>query len=185
MIVCIDPGHGGPDPGAVNPILDIREKDVTLEVSKRLAEYLRRAGVEVILTREKDTDLAPGLDNEAEMQARAKVANDAKADYLVSVHANSASNPEASGIEVLYRPGSVKGEALAKSILNAMHTAGGLDKRGVFPWGLLLHSYGNMVTVTAEIGFVSNRVDGMLISQAAWRDKVALGIAFGILATRA
>jgi len=184
MIVCIDPGHGGPDPGAVNPILGLREKHVTLEVSKRLAEYLRRAGVDVILTRETDTDLAPGLDDKEEMMARAKVANDARADYLVSIHANSASNPEASGIEVLYWPGSVKGEALAKSILDAMHTAGGLDKRGVFPRGLLLHSYGNMVTVTAEIGFVSNRVDGMLISQAAWRDKVALGIAFGILAAR-
>jgi len=181
MIVCIDPGHGGPDPGALNAVMGLREKDITLEVSKRLAEYLRRAGVTVILTREKDTDLAPGIDDKEEMMARAKVANDAKADYLVSVHANSASNPEASGIEVLYWPGSVKGEALAKSILDAMHTAGGLDKRGVFPRSLLLHSYGNMVTVTVEIGFVSNRVDGALIGQAAWRDKVALGIAFGIL----
>jgi len=184
VIVCIDPGHGGPDPGAVNPILGLREKDITLEVSKRLAEYLRRAGVTVILTREKDTDLADGLDDKAEMRARAKVANDAKADYLVSIHANSAADPDANGIEVLYWPGSVKGEALAKSILDAMHTAGGLDKRGVFPRGLLLHSYGNMVTVTAEIGFLSNRVDSALMGQAAWRDKVALGIAFGILSTR-
>ncbi|HHW26262.1 MAG TPA: hypothetical protein GXX23_02855, partial [Firmicutes bacterium] len=54
MIVCIDPGHGGPDPGAVNPVLGLQEKDVTLEVSKRLAEYLRRAGVNVVLTRETD-----------------------------------------------------------------------------------------------------------------------------------
>lgn len=184
MIVCVDAGHGGADPGAVNPVLGLQEKDVTLEVSKRLAEYLRRAGVNVVLTRETDTDLAPGLDDREEMMARAKVANDARADYLVSIHANSASNPEASGIEVLYWPGSFIGEALAKSILDAMHTAGGLDKRGVFPRGLLLHSYGNMVTVTAEIGFLSNRVDSALMGQAAWRDKVALGIAFGILSTR-
>lgn len=185
MIVCIDPGHGGPDPGAVNPILGLREKDVTLEVSKRLAEYLRRAGVGVILTRDTDTDLAPGLDDEAEMKARAKVANDAGAEYLVSIHANSASDPEANGIEVSHWPGSVRGKVLAESILGAMHIAGGLAKRRVFEQRLLLHAYGNMVTVTVEIGFVSNRVDGMLIGQAAWRDKVALGIAFGILATRA
>ena len=185
MIVCIDPGHGGPDPGAVNPILGLREKDITLEVSKRLAEYLRRAGVEVILTREKDTDLADGLDDKAEMRARAKVANDAKADYLVSVHANSASNPEASGIEVLYWPGSVKGKALSTSILEAMHVAGGLYKRRTFEQSLLLHSFGNMVTVTVEIGFISNKTDGVLIGQAAWRDKTALGIAFGILNMRA
>jgi N-acetylmuramoyl-L-alanine amidase len=185
VIVCIDPGHGGPDPGAVNPILGLREKDVTLEVSKRLAEYLTRAGVQVVLTRDKDTDLAPGLNDEAEMRARAKVANDAKADYLVSVHANSASDPEANGIEVSHWPGSVKGEALAKSILEALHIAGGLQKRRVCPQNLLLHAYGNMVTVTVEIGFVSNRVDGALIGQAAWRDKIALGVAFGILAMRA
>jgi N-acetylmuramoyl-L-alanine amidase len=185
MIVCIDPGHGGPDPGAVNPILGLREKDVTLEVSKRLAEYLRRAGVEVILTREKDADLADGLDDVAEMKARAKVANDARADYLVSVHANSVTDPDANGIEVSYWPGSVKGKALSTSILEAMRIAGGLYKRRTFEQSLLLHSFGNMVTVTVEIGFISNKTDGALIGQAAWRDKIALGIAFGILAMRA
>jgi N-acetylmuramoyl-L-alanine amidase len=43
MIVCIDPGHGGPDPGAVSPS-GIQEKKITLTVAKRVAEYLRRAG---------------------------------------------------------------------------------------------------------------------------------------------
>lgn len=163
MIVCIDPGHGGPDPGAVNPILGLREKDITLEVSKRLAEYLKQAGVRVILTRDKDTDLSPGLDDKEEMRARAKIANDAKADYLVSIHANSFHDQTANGVEVSYWPGSIKGEALAKSILDAMHIAGGLPKRRTFGQTLLIHSYGNMVTVTVEIGFVSNEVDGVLL----------------------
>lgn len=185
MIVCIDPGHGGPDPGAVNPILGLREKDITLEVSKRLAEYLGRAGVQVILTRDKDTDLSPGLDDKEEMRARAKIANDTKADYLVSVHANWFKDPGVSGIEVSYWPGSIRGKALATFILDALHIAGGLPKRRTFEQALLLHNYGNMVTVTAEIGFVSNRIDGVLLGQAAYLDKVALGIAFGILAMRA
>src|SRR5690606_35743256 len=50
MIVCIDPGHGGPDPGAVSPE-GIQEKNVNLSVAKRVAEYLQRAGVKVVLTR--------------------------------------------------------------------------------------------------------------------------------------
>ena len=185
MKVCIDAGHGGSDPGAVNPILGLREKDITLEVSKRLAEYLGRAGVQVILTRDKDTDLSPGLDDKEEMRARAKIANDTKADYLVSVHANWFKDPGVSGIEVSYWPGSIRGKALATFILDALHIAGGLPKRRTFEQALLLHNYGNMVTVTTEIGFVSNRIDGVLLGQAAYLDKVALGIAFGILAMRA
>ena len=59
-LIVIDPGHGGEDPGAVGAA-GVYEKDIVLEVSKKLAEILRQAGAEVLLTRENDRDLSdPG-----------------------------------------------------------------------------------------------------------------------------
>jgi len=181
VLICIDPGHGGPDPGAVNTVLGLFEKDLTLDISKHTAEYLRRAGIEVILTRDNDNELVPGRDDRAEMRARADVANIPNAEYLISIHVNSFWDKEVNGVEVSYWPGSVRGKALAEHILEAVHIAGGQHKRQVFEQALLLHSYGKMVTVTVEVAFISNPTDGVLLRQAAWRDKVALGIALGIL----
>lgn len=56
-LIVIDPGHGGEDPGAVGAA-GVYEKDIVLEVSKKLAEILRQAGAEVLLTRENDRDLS-------------------------------------------------------------------------------------------------------------------------------
>ena len=55
--ICIDPGHGGSDPGAVNGAL--AEKDVVLDVGLRLKKLLLNAGYEVIMTRENDIYLTP------------------------------------------------------------------------------------------------------------------------------
>lgn len=51
--ICIDPGHGGYDPGAVGPT-GLKEKDVTLDISLRLRDYLSQVGIEVIMTRTND-----------------------------------------------------------------------------------------------------------------------------------
>ena len=74
--VCIDPGHGGSDPGAVNGAL--YEKDVVLDIGKMLKELLKNAGYEVIMTRENDTYLTP--------RQKANIGNEKRADIFVSIH---------------------------------------------------------------------------------------------------
>jgi N-acetylmuramoyl-L-alanine amidase len=184
MIVCIDPGHGGPDPGAVSPS-GIQEKKVTLTVAKRVAEYLRRAGVKVALTRDKDMELVAGNDSAAELRARAKVANDAKADFFLSIHCNAASTPDAEGFEVYHYPGSTKGAMLATKIAGAYALASGLKRRKVATANFQVLRDTVMPAALIELGFLTNKADCALLRELAFQDKIALGIAFGILEMRA
>ena len=78
--VVIDPGHGGPDPGAIG-IGGIRETDVVLEVSKIVKKLLSEKGVKVRLTRTNEVDL--------DLPPRVSIANNMDADIFVSIHANA------------------------------------------------------------------------------------------------
>lgn len=93
--VIIDPGHGGKDPGAVGR-RGLLEKDVVLDIAKRLKGKLRSAGIDVILTR--DTDEFISL----EERGAAGNANSNKADFFISIHANASRSRWVKGVEVLY-----------------------------------------------------------------------------------
>ena len=90
--VCIDPGHGGHDPGCVNG--KTTEKFVALDISKRLSAKLTAAfpGMTVVMTRTTDKYIGLGK--------RSQIANDAKADLFVSIHINSVNNRTASGFSI-------------------------------------------------------------------------------------
>jgi N-acetylmuramoyl-L-alanine amidase len=91
--VVIDPGHGGESHGAAGPD-GILEKDVVLDVARRVAEKLKGAGLRVILTRDQDVSLA--------LQERTRIANEANADLFVSIHANAAPSRLARGMETYF-----------------------------------------------------------------------------------
>jgi N-acetylmuramoyl-L-alanine amidase len=92
--VVIDPGHGGRDTGTIGPT-GLREKEVTLDVSRRLAKLIEnRMGSEVILTRDKDSSL--------KLRQRTDKANSAQADLFVSVHVNSSRYRTVNGVETFY-----------------------------------------------------------------------------------
>jgi N-acetylmuramoyl-L-alanine amidase len=89
--VVLDPGHGGQDNGTHGPA-GLLEKDVVLDVSKRLAVLLEnRLGSEVVLTRDDDTFIP--------LQERTHIANEHKADLFLSIHANSSPVRAVSGVE--------------------------------------------------------------------------------------
>ena len=86
--VCIDPGHGGPWPGAIAPSNGLRECDVNLNVALRLRDLLQAEGYRVTLTRTADTALTEESVS-ADLRARAQIANDSRADIFVSIHHNA------------------------------------------------------------------------------------------------
>ncbi len=88
--VVVDAGHGGLDPGAIGPT-GLREKDVTLAMSRRLAQRLRQAGFEVIMTRSDDRYVA--------LEERTALANARKGDLFVSIHANANPRRTLAGVE--------------------------------------------------------------------------------------
>ena len=93
--IVIDPGHGGKDPGTVNRSLGLEEKNITLDIAKRLNAILNEhAELEVILTRPRDDYVA--------LEERAAIANSNQGDIFISIHANSAPRKTARGIESYY-----------------------------------------------------------------------------------
>ncbi len=91
--IVIDAGHGGHDPGAIGKS-GLREKDVNLDVARRLANLLESKGIRVILTRSSDKFIP--------LEGRADIANKADADLFVSLHSNSARSRKLNGFEVYY-----------------------------------------------------------------------------------
>lgn len=92
--VVIDPGHGGKDPGAIG-ITKLREKDVTLRFSRKLAKKIReRLGLKVILTRDRDRFIP--------LEERTAIANTKGADLFISIHANAHRSSKVRGIETYF-----------------------------------------------------------------------------------
>jgi N-acetylmuramoyl-L-alanine amidase len=91
--VVVDPGHGGRDPGAIG-IGGLREKDVTLRLSKAIGKRLARAGLRVVYTREGDQTL--------DLEERTALAESVGGDLFLSVHANAAPRRSVSGVETYY-----------------------------------------------------------------------------------
>jgi len=91
--VVIDPGHGGRDPGAIGRG-GLREKDVNLRLAKLLRARLQERGFEVVMTRDRDRTLS--------LEERTAVAESARGDLFVSVHANASRRRQARGIEIYY-----------------------------------------------------------------------------------
>ncbi|MDE2970790.1 MAG: N-acetylmuramoyl-L-alanine amidase [Acidobacteriota bacterium] len=90
--IVIDAGHGGKDPGTHAGSL--REKDIALDIAKRVRDDLTERGFEVIMTRDKDVFIP--------LEQRAFIANSRDADLFVSIHVNAARNRRARGLETFY-----------------------------------------------------------------------------------
>ena len=92
--IVIDPGHGGHDTGTIGPN-GLEEKDLVLDVGRRLGKLLEtRLGAEVVYTRKDDTFIP--------LETRTAIANQARADLFVSIHANSSHDADARGVETYY-----------------------------------------------------------------------------------
>ena len=92
-VVVIDAGHGGDDHGA-RGVRGLVEKDLVLDVARRLAERLRGAGLRVVMTREDDRNVP--------LEGRFAIANDARGDLFLSIHANWARPASARGVETFF-----------------------------------------------------------------------------------
>lgn len=172
--VVIDPGHGGPDPGAVG-IRGLRETNVVLDVSLQVAQLLQARGVKVVMTRtsEVDVDLPP----------RVWLANRQRADAFVSIHANALSmaRPDVNGVETFFYRGG-RSRQLAQSIQDQlMAVSPGTPDRGARPGRFYVIRRTTMPAALAEMGFVTGRIDAPRLADPGFRRKLAVAMAGGIL----
>lgn len=175
--VIIDPGHGGRDPGAIGTS-GTKEKDITLIMAQKIADLLSSDAIKIGLTRLKDE--AVGSDVNSDLKARADIANGWNADCFVSIHCNSAANPEAKGAETYHYPGSENGRRLALAIHRRLVPALGITDRGVKQANFAVLRLTNCPAALVELAFISNPQEEALLVSEDFQQRAAWAIASGI-----
>ncbi|MBE9198416.1 MULTISPECIES: N-acetylmuramoyl-L-alanine amidase [unclassified Nodularia (in: cyanobacteria)] len=170
-VVMIDPGHGGRDPGAIG-IRGLREIDVALPISKRIAAILEQNGVQAVLTRDSDYFVS--------LPGRVDLAKRANADLFVSIHANaiSMSRPDVNGLETYYFQ---SGQSLARSIHSSILQNVTIRDRKVRQARFYVLRASSMPSVLVEVGFVTGSEDAARLRTTAYQNQMADAIARGIL----
>jgi N-acetylmuramoyl-L-alanine amidase len=182
--IVIDAGHGGRDPGAIGRT-GLKEKDVNLDIAVRLKKYFSRVGVYVIMTREEDLDY--GGENGAtnlskkrrDLVYRVKMANNSKADLLLSIHVNSFPQSIWSGAQCFYDSKNSKSKLLAEAIQRSLVTKLGPNRRKAKSADYMILKNTNMPSVTVEVGFISNPREEEFLADAEYREKLAAAIFYG------
>lgn len=169
-IIVIDPGHGGSDPGAIGN--GLREKDLTLDISKRTKKYLEDnyTGHKVILTRTNDKYLT--------LAERAAFANRNKANLFVSMHINAGGGTGyESFIHTIPQAATVKAHRTVHA--EAIKEMKGTD-RGKKRANFAVLRLTNMPAILPENLFIDRKEDAAKLKQSSYIDKVAKGHAEGI-----
>ncbi|MBC7253630.1 MAG: N-acetylmuramoyl-L-alanine amidase [Actinobacteria bacterium] len=170
---CIDPGHGGSDPGAVGPT-GLQEKEVNLKVALKLRDLLAAEGAEVLMTRESDVSVS--------ITQRWQMANSWGADRFISVHHNSVSDSDVNyTITLVSKQASQESLALANAVQAELVAELGLPNNGV--WlvdycGVLNNT--TMPAILTEASFISNPREEQLLRDDAYLAREAQAIFRGI-----
>ncbi|TYP72633.1 N-acetylmuramoyl-L-alanine amidase [Paenibacillus methanolicus] len=168
--VVIDAGHGGKDPGAPS-VIGKYEKEFNFAVAKKVMALLdKETRIQGIMTRSTDTFV--------ELDGRVKIANDAKADLFISIHANRAASSSVSGVETYYT------RANSKAFADIMHKhlvkGTGLKDRKVRTANFRVIKYTTMPAVLLECGYLSNKNDTSVLFTDAKQNQLAAEIVSGI-----
>jgi len=168
--ICVDPGHGGSDPGAtgVNGSTLPNEADLVLDVDLRLRSKLQNDSATVVMTRTDDTTLT--------LANRVATANDNSATIFVSTHLNSFSDPAAHGTETYAYQSGTNSANLATYIQDELIDYLGRFDRGVKYAGYYVIKYTNMPAALSEGLFVSNTEEFNLISLSSAREDHATAV---------
>ena len=171
VIVVIDPGHGGEDLGATKG--DLYEKELNLDISLKMGKLLKKLGINVIYTRDKDIDV--GLDE------RVNIANNIDAALFISVHNNYMPNDAGyKGTETLYctpvntDEKKMDGQKLASIVQNKLvSTLKTVDNGTIYRPNLVVLRKTNMPAVIAEVAYMSNSSDRAKLTDDGFRQKAA------------
>jgi N-acetylmuramoyl-L-alanine amidase/LysM repeat protein len=176
--VVLDPGHGGQDPGAISKITGVQEKDVTLRLALLAGAALQRRGVAVVYSR--TTDSTVSLQDRAALPARSG------ANALISLHLNAASDPAADGVEAWYgaTPGSADLAGAALAGLAPALRDNGVALRGTRSGPGLVVLKGGVPAALVEVAYLSNPREAPLLTQGAFLQRVAEGLADGVVRFR-
>lgn len=184
IIVVIDPGHGGSDPGHLSSNKNhLPEKDLNLLIAKKFGSYIEQNMKNVTIIYTRTDDSFPSLDD------RVEKANNAKADYFISIHCNANARTNVHGTEShVHSMNSKKAVSLAKEFENEFSTRAGRHSRGVKDTDDREHSlqvlkFTNMTSVLVECGFLTNEKEANYLNTTNGQDIIASAIYRGFRTT--
>jgi len=186
-MVVLDPGHGGIDGGASSKA-GLLEKDVSLEISLHLRDFLQEAGALVIMTREEDKDLAASDTKQVrsrkveDLKERVRLINNANAEMFVSIHLNAIGEPRWSGAQTFYNRAIEGNENLAKHIQSELVINLENTTRLAKPIeNIYLIQQAAIPGALIEVGFLSNPAEAEALEKNDYQQTIAASIYNGIL----
>ena len=185
-VIYLDPGHGGPDGGAVGN--NTLEKDISLSITLLLRDYLQEQGALVLLTREEDVDLADedtsgySRRKAEDLKKRVKLINESEADLFLSIHLNAIPSARWSGAQTFYNGRFIENEDVAKYIQDELRRNLENTERVAKPIdGVYLLKNSEKPGALVEVGFLSNPQEEKLLNSEQYQEKVAASIYNGVL----
>ncbi len=186
LVVIIDPGHGGPDGGAVSPD-GIQESNINLALAFRVRDLLALMGQGSQMTRTEDISVhTPGAERwkASDLQNRAAMVNETKEGVLLSIHQNSLpSSPITHGAQVFYNttPRAEQISAAIQQSLNETINIGNEKHMKPAPKGIYLMKHISAPGILVECGFLSNASETQALQTTAHQIKLASAITIGFL----
>ena len=172
--ICIDPGHGGNDPGAIG-LLGLQEKSVNLRVANILADLCAEKDIEVIHTRTTDVFI--------QLSQRSRIANEAQVDLLVSIHCNAVESRTAQGVETLVFAAGTAAHRIATNIQRELVKVTNERDRGVkIRTDLAVLRGATMPAILLEIGFISHPETEQRFRDDEYLKSIAQAVLEGITA---
>ena len=171
--VVIDAGHGGHDRGGISG-QRASEKDLALDVARRLRDILNTDGLKTVMTRVDDTFIP--------LPQRAAIANAQHDALFVSIHFNSAVRSGADGFETYYY--NPRAAGVAARVQAGLMRVEPVENRGVKRRAYYVLRKTRIPAVLAECGFLTNRSEAALCLQPAHRQELAIALATAIEASR-
>lgn len=188
-VIVIDPGHGGIDGGTNKD--GILEKEINLDIGKKLRSSLEQKGYKIIMTREDDISLE-SLDtssksrHQRDLNARVNIINNSNAQLFISIHVNcNLKKPSTEGAIVFYNNKYEQSKSLAYSIQRALNnieinnrkrTVHNPTQAKYFVLG-----YANIPGVLVETAFISNKTERQEMLKETFRENTANAIISGII----
>ena len=186
LCVVLDAGHGGIDGGVVGKQTGVKESDLNLSITMKLAAIFKDAGFETVLTRKTEAGLYGAATQgfkKRDMQKRKEIIEGAKPALMISVHQNFYPTGLSRGGQVFYRAGSESGKMLAEEIQNTFNTlyaSVGVKARNAMTGDYFMLNCTEYPSVIAECGFLSSSDEALLVSDE-FQSKLAKAIFAGAL----
>ena len=178
MVIVVDPGHGGEDPGKVG-INDVLEKDLNLQIAKKVKKLLEEAGIKIVMTR--TNDKVPDAKKE-DLNQRVQLINETKPTLALCIHQNSYPDEKIKGAQVFYHTITSEAEDVASIVQEELRTVDPTNTRQIKENDTYFMLKNTQVpTIIVECGFLTNPEEAAKLTQEEYQDKLAQAICEGVI----